>query len=180
MPLIFTPEQLARRLRQDAGRLPGVVARGLHRAAHRGRALLVSLSPVDTGQFKNAWRVLNRPPSLQPPSIHNAAPHAGIIERGARPHAVSAEGREALRRWVRRVLGAELKLNLRAQSPGGRVRTRDFEAQVESIVRGIVQKLARVGQKGHFLVEKNLDRLAEFARQEVEAALRLHFERPPA
>jgi len=174
--IALTPKQLTARLKQDAERYPAALKHGLRRGAHRGRALLVHESPVDTGQFKNAWKVRDTSGIGTNPQIHNDAPHAGIIERGARPHPVSQEGREAIRAWAKRVLGAELKLNMRAQ--GGRVKKVDFEAQLDAIVWGICAKLKREGQVGKFIVEQNLEKLARFAREEVERVLAAFFNRP--
>lgn len=68
------------------------------RGQERGVTLLKRKSPVDQGQYKNAWT------AVEGKQVLNMAPHAGIIERGAKPHKVSAEGREALAAWVRRVI----------------------------------------------------------------------------
>ena len=169
--ITLTPAQLTARLKQDAARFPAAIPVGLKRGAHRGRALLVSQSPVDTGQFKNAWRVDGT-------SVTNDAPHAGIIERGARPHTVNRAGVEAIKAWVRRVLGAKLKVTMRAQTGKARVSKDAFEAQIESVTWAIITKLKKEGQKGHFIVERNLETLARFAREEVERVLAAFFNRP--
>jgi hypothetical protein len=178
--IALTPAQLTARLKQDAERYPAVVRLGLKRGAHRGRALLAHESPTDTGQLKNAWKVTENPlPGAGgAPSIRNDAPHAGIIERGARPHPVSREGVEAIKAWVRRVLGAQIKTKMRGGSPRGRVSRDAFEAQVESVTWAIVTKLGKEGQKGKFIVEQNLETLARFAREEVERVLAAHLNRP--
>ena len=176
--IVLTPKQLTARLKQDAAKFPGALKAGLRRGAQRGRTLLVHESPVDTGQFKNAWKVRDTSGVGSAPQIHNDAPHAGIIERGARPHPVNREGVEAIRAWVKRVLGAELRMNMRAQSSKGRVKKADVEAQIDSITWAIITKLKREGQVGKFIVEQNLEKLARFAREEVERTLAAVFNRP--
>lgn len=101
--------------------------------------------------------------------VINDAPHAGIVERGARPHSVSEDGRMALRLWVKRNLGAELRLNMREQF--GKVRRLDFEAQIDAIVWGICHKLRREGQKPRWIVRDRMPLLERMLKIEVERRL---------
>lgn len=186
--IALTPKQLTARLKQDAERYPAALKHGLRRGAQRGRTLLVHESPVDTGQFKNAWKVRDLNSA---PQIHNDAPHAGIIERGARPHPVSREGVDAIRAWVKRVLGADLKAGTKTQPKAAQkgekrfmgkyrrmMHEREFEAAVDNVVWAIITKLKREGQVGKFIVQDNLEKLARFAREEVERVLAAFFNRP--
>jgi hypothetical protein len=176
--ITLTPAQLTRRLREDARGAPGALARGINLSMQRGRARLVHESPVDTGQYKNSWRVVKAGLTGTGGQLRNDSPMAGVIEMGARPHNVSREGVEALTLWVRRQLGGELRLNLRAQSPGGQARTVDYEAQIRQIVRGIVHKLREHGQVGRWVVRDNLELLSRYLREEVERAVEKFMDRP--
>ena len=99
------PKELQARFRA----IPKTVLRGLNIGAMRGKAILQHRTPVSTGRLKAAWRVrkgtrwANQYGSGNTnPEIQNSAPHAGIIEEGARPHPVSLEGIQSLTRWARR------------------------------------------------------------------------------
>lgn len=187
----LTPQQLAARLKRDAERLPHAVVLGIRAGAQRGRTLLVRRSPVYTGQFKNSWRVRSVPAGAV---LSNDAPHAGIIECGARPHAVSRDGVEALREWVRRVMGGEVRLNLkeqgvkasrmvtrRAAGPGFtyRERVKSIDEAIEIIVWGIVRRLKAEGQKGLWIVKKHLDVMRGWLDIEVRRSVAAYFEGRP-
>ena len=124
--------------------------------ARKARALLVKRSPTDLGQLRASWRV--RPGRLQGnaiqmPSIENDAPHAGIVELGARPHGVNLEGRIALYEWVRRHFRFTVGKSKRMQ----RVTGETFEDPVlNEIMWGIVAKLKREGQKPTYFVRDSL------------------------
>ena len=145
----LTPGQLAVTLRGHVKRMPAAARRGLQLAAHRSRSYLVQAMPVDTGLLKNAWKVFQHEMGTLAAEVLNSQPYAGIIERGARPHPVSEEGRMALLLWVKRKLGVT------------------DEEEAKAIVESIAWKLARVGQKGKFIVRDALPRFGEWAKQEV-------------
>jgi hypothetical protein len=90
-----TPGRLGAFLKANALRQHKAFEQGVKTAKLRGVALLKQRTPVDTGVMKSAWASTKF-------GIENDAPYAGIIERGARPHKVSREGREAIRKWVLR------------------------------------------------------------------------------
>lgn len=120
-------------------------------AAHRGRTLLVRKSPVDRGNFKNAWRVRTIAGGAE---IQNDAPYAGIIELGARPHPVSREGIEALTGWARR------------HFPGV------DEKEHKSIAFAIAAKLKKYGQKPTYLVRDSMDELRQYIGEAMEAEVK--------
>jgi hypothetical protein len=109
------------------------------------------------GQFKNSWRVLANIAGNVLAQIENDAPHAGIVELGARPHKVSAEGVQAIKEWVIAKIG-----------------TYDTK-EVDSIAWGIMRNLEMYGQKGTFLVQKNLERFAKWTDKEVSRTLQANF-----
>lgn len=139
---------LGRRLKLDGEARAKALRVGMRRGADRGVAHLVrqSRAVVYMGQFMNSWR--REDYTADKITIRNDAPHAGVIERGARPHGVSVEGQEALLRWV------ELKMGPVEDARG--------------IVWAICQRIRRDGVKGHFIVRDAMDELVRLARVEVE------------
>jgi hypothetical protein len=61
--------------------------------------MLVQESPVDTGQYANSWDVIATEELI---TLGNFAPHAAIIEFGARPFIPPIK---PLLEWAKRVLG---------------------------------------------------------------------------
>lgn len=188
----LSPTQLNAVLQSHATKLPKAIQDGLLMAAHRGRALLVQKSPVDQGVYKNSWAVRER--GADGPTIDNDAPHAGIIEGGARPHLVSREGIEALTAWVKRHISKPKK----GRRGRGKVSTKQYgpklpraygptaprmygpklpatygprlpnpDAWARSIAFAIAAKLKAEGQKGLFIVRDNLPTLSKYMQQEV-------------
>ena len=121
------------------------VEKGIERAAHRGRALLVKKTPVDRGNMKAAWKAGDD-------YIYNGAPYAGIVEEGARPHKVNREGIEALTGWAGRVLGVS-------------------ETEAESVAWAIAKKIEKEGQEGLFIVKDSMGDLKRFAMEEITRML---------
>lgn len=147
--------QLGDVLREQRKRIGGAMAEGAHLAAERGITLLKGESPVDMGVFRAAWQARRFGPQVW---SFNDSPVAGVIERGARPHPVSPEGVEAIRRWVQRVVV-------------GRGGGKKAQRLVDEITNGIVQKLRARGQKGLFIVERNLEKLRMFVEAETDRRL---------
>lgn len=188
-------------LRAHAHPKTGIAAsfqRGIIDGARRGKAHLVRQSRhiVDLGEFWNSWF----DPSSKGSTItlRNDAPHAGIIERGARPHNVSEEGQLALLDWVlrnvhlgrnqgvkavaatrqaKRIVAGTSTLKTAGKAYG---RANDILAEALAVVAGIVRKYRREGQKGHFIVEKALPELKKLAMDEAERAVRKAMEVPEA
>lgn len=148
MAIRVTPDEFARDIRRRFRKLPKTVETAMKIAAHRGRTLLVQRTPVDTGQMKNAWRV--DPFDLE---IINDAPHAGIIEGGARRHKVNRAGRLAIERWAMRKLGVD-------------------EETAKAISWGVAKKLEREGQEGKFITRDSMPELQKMVIKEVERRIR--------
>lgn len=98
-------------------RLPGVlakefegtrlnIARGLRDGARIGKVVVKRRTPKDRGMAQMGWQNHNGPMNArgQTPAawLENSTPYIGILENGARPHPVSAEGRFALYQWIER------------------------------------------------------------------------------
>lgn len=147
MSIKIKPDELAPELRKRFSQIPKTINKGLRKGAMRGRTHLVKQTPVDLGQMKNSWRVSGT-------DIINDAPHAGIIEGGARPHKVNAAGIAALAGWARRKLGIT------------------NEKEAKGVAFAIAKKLEKEGQKGHFIVRDSMNRLRDFAVSEVVKEIR--------
>lgn len=118
MPTIkIESKDLARVLRREGERVPRLLPMAAYAAAQRLRARIVDeidrRKITDQGILKNSFRVVrqNRDGggrflgSGGSVAVRSDAPHAGIVELGARPHPVSPEGRMAIARWAARKLG---------------------------------------------------------------------------
>lgn len=144
------PGKLGAVLRQTAKDIPVALRGAMVVAAEHGRADLVAKSPTNTGVFRNAWEVKKGGES--PASLDNSCPYAGIIERGARPHAVSQEGIESITEWAMAKLGLD-------------------EKEAKAAAYGIAKKLEAEGQQGLFLVRDNLPALRKYLAEESAAAV---------
>ena len=146
MAIRISEKDLAKDLRRRFRASRRGVDKALRKATQRGRSLLARRTPVDTGHMKNAWRATKT-------GIINDAPHAGIIETGARRHKVNRAGIEALAGWAQRVLGVD-------------------EKEARGVAFAIASKLAKRGQKGKFIVRDALPELRKFVRLAFEQNLR--------
>lgn len=151
MSIKISPKELAGKLKAHNEEAKKALRRGANSAAHRAVLLLKEKSPVDQGQYRNAWQVKRGADGM--PSIGNDAPHAGIIERGARPHPVSEEGIEALTAWAMRRLGLD-------------------EKEARGVAFAIAKKLRERGQEPKWIVRNAMNEIVKITRQEVEAELR--------
>lgn len=127
---------------------------GLLVAAELAVGHLISQTPVDNGQLKDAWSVVKKGHTdLGGLQIVNDAPYAGVIEGGARPHPVSDEGWEAIKRWVL------------SHFPG----MTDEEAG--QFAQAITNKIAVHGQEPTHFVLDSLPELSRLAAKSIERAL---------
>lgn len=179
----LTPEQLSKTLRSHEKTLPKAIADGITKSAHRSRTVLVRKSPVDLGQYKNSWRVTGTGAAS---AIVNDAPHAGIIEKGARPHGVNRAGIEALTAWaLRKLVSGEMASKLKADNTRqyknqygtwgarkGRRRSAALEKEAKGIAFAIAAKLKKEGQKGRFIVEGSMPQLVKILQIEVAKQIR--------
>lgn len=168
---------------EHAKKMPEAIDKGCLKAAHRARSVLVRVSPVYLGQFKNSWRVVGLGRGKHAGyAVMNDAPHAGIIERGARPHKVSNEGIAALTKWAKRkILTGLSRAKYMAQT--GRTAAKSRRAtktrwaeswadrEAEKIAWAIAKKIEKEGQKGKFIVEQRLWTFSQYLAQEVGRSL---------
>ena len=149
------PRELLRR----GGMISQALLRGSHRGAERARGLMVAKTPTDTGELRGSWKVkrgslTGSKRTVELAVLVNSAPHAGIVERGARPHGVNRAGIQALSRWVRRHFPSS------------------SESQQMGIVWAIVRKLKAKGQKPTHFVRNNKPEAERYLVAEIERALR--------
>jgi hypothetical protein len=164
----MTPRQLASVLKSQEKSLPRAVTKGLRSGARRGHAHMPSKTPVDQGQLHNSWQVRSGDRDARGrflstggvPRLFNDAPHAGIVEQGARPHRVSPEGIEALTEWARRKLGVD-------------------PVEAKRIAMAIAWRIRQRGQAPTFFVRAEIPTLLKFAEDELDRELKKTIENPP-
>jgi hypothetical protein len=185
----LTPGQVAGAVKRTAAAVREAIRVGAIRGAERGRAFVVRQTPVDQGQLKASWKVR---PSMAAAAatrgaqmlaeLVNDAPHAGIVERGARPHPVSPEGWMAIYDWVvrhRQELGIvtaggnarRVKAGTKVINPilqGGGV---GLDPEIGAITNAIVWKLKTRGQVPTYFVRGSLETLRNILDAEVRGAV---------
>ena len=115
----------------------------------RSIPVLVRESPVDTGLYAQSWSFTTLEKSA---IIGNTAPHAPIIEFGARPFTPPIG---PLLRWAKRVLKDP------SQPP-------NFSSEVWALAKGTQNKIAKEGMKPKHILEKNIPMIIGNIRKEFE------------
>lgn len=154
------PEELAKRERA----IKEGILRGIRNGVRRGRAMLVLRTPKDMGLAKASWydSSVGGPSTGTVAEIWNSAPYAGILEEGARPHGVSAEGRLAIYEWARRHFPDE------------------DDAGLKRITHAICHKLATRGQRPTYFVREARPALVEAAVEEIIRSVQKISDQPRA
>lgn len=167
-------DQLPRALERGEKRFEKALSRGLRMGAERGRGIMVRRTPLDLGQLRASWKVKAHDMVAE---LLNDAPHAGIVELGARPHKVNAEGWQAIYEWVRRhpdLYGQSRPRKKVSASTAQQAALGPFKGldpEITSITWAIVKKIERFGQKPTFFVLNSLDLLQQALVKEVERQL---------
>ena len=173
------PEEVAGMIRARTISVRRALVRGCDRAALRSQAVMAKRTPTDQGQLKGSWRVhlgaLDTSGAVvELAALINDAPHAGIVELGARPHKVSPEGWAAIYAWVvrhRHLFGFVTKSGrTKAHKPKigqvfGKV---DVVPELAGITWGIVKRIEKEGQKPTFVVRDSLPVLEAILKAEVD------------
>jgi hypothetical protein len=132
-------------LRKEGLRIRGAVKTAAKAAALKLKTYLVRETDrrgiTFQGIYKGGFRATEN-------SVVNDAPHAGIVELGARPHKVSKAGREAIKRWAMIKLGLD-------------------EKDAESASWGIAKTIEMVGQEGYYVMRDAAPKAVEFYKQEL-------------
>jgi hypothetical protein len=166
--------QLPNELQKLEGKLGNALKRGVRMGLHRGRGIIVRRTPTDLGQLRASWKVKT---SELVDELLNDAPHAGIVELGARPHKVSAEGWAAIYEWVRRhpeIYGEKKARSGVKRDKAGTVMSDNLgpfkgaDPEISGITWAIVKKINREGQKPTYFVRDSMDLLRKALEAEVE------------
>lgn len=126
--------------------LKGATARGVAKSIPD----LVEASPVDTGLYAQSWDFSVEEQSVV---LGNYAPHAPIIEFGARPFTPPLA---PLLAWAKRVL----------QDPS---QPPSYSPAVQRLARYTQSKIAREGMKPRKILENALPGIIENIKQEMQA-----------
>ena len=110
---------------------------------------LVAASPVDTGLYASSW---DYTVDEKKAVLGNYAPHAPIIESGARPFTPPIG---PLLAWAKRVLKSS------SQPP-------DYDSEVWGLAKGTQKKIAEQGMKPRHVLENTLPIIIENIRQELK------------
>lgn len=176
MKIKVDPRRLGDVLRAHQRLAPTAFLRGARVSAEKVVSKAKRQSPVNDGAFRAAWGVEVRADMVR---VKNDAPYAGIIERGARPHSVSAEGVEAIRQWVikKGLVRVTQPLKKGVQGPERMRPVKRSEAEgeigylIDEVVWAIVNKIKHEGQKGTFILRKLAEQAGDDLRREVERQL---------
>lgn len=115
--------------------------------------MLVEESPVDTGLYASSWDfTVDEKKAV----IGNYAPHAAIIESGARPFTPPIG---PLLAWAKRVLKSA------SQPP-------DYDSEVWALAKGTQNKIAQEGMKPRNVLENLLPKILDNVKQELERVSR--------
>ena len=87
--------------------------------------------------------------------IVNSAPHVGILELGARPHPVSAEGIAALTRWAQTQLGL-------------------LPEEARQAAHAIAWKIRKHGAKPAYFVRDSIPDLAQAMGRAINKQIRIY------
>jgi hypothetical protein len=157
-------------LAHQARALPQAVRRGAFAGAMRGKAHMPKKTPTDMGQLRNSWRV----GTVGGVSLYNDAPHAGILEQGARPHPVSDVGMLALEAWAMRHPDV-----LAAFSDDGKGHLRTMEAAARAAAHAVAWKLRHQGQAPTYFTRSEMDSLTKYAKAEIQREIKKELSLPP-
>lgn len=122
--------------------------RAVARAAMKAIPRLVAASPVDTGLYAQSWDFTM---DEQSAIIGNYAPHAAIIEYGARPFSPPLD---PLLAWAKRVLRDS------SQPP-------EYSPEVQALARGTRAKIQREGFKPKHILENQIPLIISDMKREL-------------
>lgn len=111
---------------------------------------LVKASPVDTGLYAQSWSFTSTETSAV---LGNSAPHAAIIEYGARPFVPPIQ---PLLEWAKRVL----------QDPS---QPPDYSDRVWALARGVQNKIKKEGMKPRHVLQNMIPTIIENIRKEYQS-----------
>lgn len=128
-----------------AGELHVEIMDGVERGLLRSLPILIKDSPIDTGQYAASWQVQRV--SEESVVLLNSAPHASVVEYGARPFTPPIG---PLLAWAKRMLQDP-------QTPDDPTNPNDYSKEVRSLAFAVQAKIAREGIAPKHTVEKNME-----------------------
>jgi hypothetical protein len=150
---------------KDAERLPHLlmlasleaIEHALLSGAYRGLPEIRAATPSDTGNAKGNWAVkrtgqAKKGATVVVAELRNDAPYVGILDKGARPHPVSAEGRFAIERWAKRKFGVS-------------------DEEAAGIAWAVARRIKREGQKPTYFARDATTLLGKLMADEANAAI---------
>ena len=111
--------------------------------------MLTEKSPVDTGEYANSWDYVEEETKIL---LGNYAPHAPIIEMGARPFKPPLE---PLLAWAKRVLKSK------SQPP-------EYDEEVQALARGTQGKIMKEGMEPKHILKDALPEILKLIKQKLK------------
>jgi hypothetical protein len=139
------PEEISKEMEISIQQYRQGVISGLYRAI----PMLVRKSPVDTGLYAQSWDV---EVTDEAATIGNYAPHAPIIELGARPFTPPLP---PLLAWAKRVLRDP------SQPP-------NYSSEVWALAKGVQKKIAERGIAPRMIMSNSLEEIISLIREELD------------
>lgn len=125
------------------------VRNAIKRGVVRSFPEVVKKSPVDTGQYASSWALTEEEKGIL---LGNFAPHAPIIEYGARPFTPPIG---PLLAWAKRVLGDG------SQPP-------NYSSEVWALAKATQKKISEKGMMPKHVLENSLDMIVENIKREIQ------------
>lgn len=124
--------------------------KGLIEGVLTGQTIVMENSPVDTGLYQASWSTELTGPGIA--VLGNTAPHAPIIEYGARPHTPPIG---PLLAWAKRVL----------QDPS---QPPNYSSAVWGLAKGTQRKIAKYGQDPKNVLTNAIPLIEEAIKREIK------------
>lgn len=184
---VFTVQNLGqaqRDIEAKQAELRRAIGRAQLDAANATLRVVVRDSPVDTGLYKGSWEVKERTAlarlggAQKIVELRNDAPHAGIIELGARPFWPPLQ---PLVEWAKRKGGIfGFGLDKHGRFKGKAKLKTDEVSALEGIARAIQAKIARVGIKPRYVMKNRLPFAEKALRRAFDEYVKAVAGKPPA
>lgn len=141
--------ELSKRLKKEPERHMKEARPAVRRALLQSIPDLVKKSPIDTGLYASSWDMTETEKSL---ILGNFAPHAAVIEFGARPFTPPIA---PLLAWAKRVLGDP------SQPP-------DYSPKVRSLAYGVRDKIRKQGMMPRHILKNEIPNIVMRIKKELQ------------
>lgn len=158
-----TIEGVGAAMRDEAATIARLITRvATLRAALKGMSVVVRATPSDRGIARGAWDVEQTSDGAL---LYNDAPHAGVLEFGARPHKPPLL---PILRWVVRKFG----LNLRKRGKRSFESIKEVPWTTYLVAKSIQENIAKNGAQPNYMVGNNLPTLNKYLADETKRVIR--------